>query len=536
MKIHSHTRSIADKCHDIWISPDRFTKNPDIVQTREGRLLLVYSDNDQHWSQERQILTILASDDEGRNWYKLSVVDSADLRKGDERLVTPRLSCLSDGRLVVLVDHDDYGHFHEDQTFGNDLYWSHDGGKTWSLPQRAEIPGFEPDRVMELPDGRLAVVSHVERAKSLEFAVVISTSNDRGKTWAEFATVAHDGYHRFCEGALVIMDSEWAVVMRENHCSGLPSFVSFSRDGGRNWTLPQMCPFHFHRPYAKQLPDGRVMVTGRNVLGGVGTYAWTGNLRAEAGYYEIGGPMGQHRARFEDGVFVMENGADVDCRYTLLPPEGPKSEIIFEAELKVEGVDDTPVAAFAINGLRSLNGQRDAIVLIAPNAISLNNPMDRAKQVDMRQYRKIKLHLRGGWLTIAVDGKVIIQQSICWEGPFYNEFYSPVLNGRTQFGQYEKEGRSFWKSVRCKHINPTLPDYDFYWNAADGKHPDDYQRRRLTLIHPNQHPWDGVWPDHGYSSWLILKDGSIYFVDYTNRGDKPGKSHLVGARFRPEEV
>ena len=65
-KLHSHTRSIADKCCDIWKSPGRFTKNPDIAITKQGRLLLVYSDNDRHWSQEMQILTILASDDEGR--------------------------------------------------------------------------------------------------------------------------------------------------------------------------------------------------------------------------------------------------------------------------------------------------------------------------------------------------------------------------------------------------------------------------------------------------------------------------------------
>jgi len=90
MKTHVHTRSVAHKVYDVWRSPDRFTKNPDIVQTLEGRLLLVYSDNDLHWSQTTQILTILASDDRGKTWYKFSEVDRADLQKGDERLVTPR--------------------------------------------------------------------------------------------------------------------------------------------------------------------------------------------------------------------------------------------------------------------------------------------------------------------------------------------------------------------------------------------------------------------------------------------------------------
>jgi len=536
MKLHSHTKSIADKCHDIWISPDRFTKNPDIVQTKEGRLLLVYSDNDQHWSQENQILTILASDDLGKTWFKLSEVDRADLSKGDERLVTPRLSYLSDGRLVVLIDHDDYGHFHEEQSFGNWLFWSEDGGKTWGPHQTNEIPGFEPDRVVELPDRSLAVVSHVMRGKSMEIAVVITISRDRGKTWKEFATVAHDGYHRFCEGSLVLMKDEWAVLMRENHCSGLPGFVSFSRDQGRNWTIPQMLPFHFHRPYGKQLPDGRVMATGRNLLGGVGTYAWAGNLRAEAGYYEIGGPMAEYSACFKDGVFVIENGPELDCRYSLLPPESNKSEVIFEADLKVEGPDDKAVAFLSLCGF-SLYNQTGAVLHIAPNWIMLNErSMDFAKKIDMRQYHRIKMHCRRGLLTIEADGKVLISQSVFHEGQAYSDWYSAKPGGRMQFGQLGDEGKSFWKMAHCRTENPTFPDYDFFWKAEDGKYPDAYQRERLTLIHANVHPRVKAWPDHGYSSWVILDDGSVVFVDYTNCGDKPNKSHLVSARFRPEEI
>jgi hypothetical protein len=531
MNLHSHTRSIADKCHDIWISPDRFTKNPDIVQTKEGRLLLVYSDNDQHWSQVNQVLTILASDDQGQKWYKLSEVDRANLAEGDERLVTPRLSYLSDGRLAVLVDHDDYGHFHEEQSFGNWLYWSEDGGKTWSPPQKNEIPGFEPDRIIELPDGRLSVVSHVMRSKSMEFAVVFTVSEDRGKTWKEYATVAHDGYHRFCEGALVLLDTEWAVLMRENHCAGFPNYVSFSRDRGRNWSAPLMLPFHFHRPYGKQLPDGNVIVTGRNLLGGVGTYAWKGKLRAEAGYYEIGGPMAEYSASFKDGAFVIENGPELDGRYTLLPPENNKSEVIFEAELKVEGPDDKTVAFLSLMGIAN-----ETVIHVAPNWIMLNNRgADNAKKIDMRKYRHIRIHSRRGLLTVSVDGELLINQCFYHETVPYGDFYSPVPGKRTQFGQLGDEGKSFWKSVHCREINPTYPDYDFYWNAADGKYPDAYQRERLTLIHANVHP-KIKGPDHGYSSWLLLDDGSIYFVDYTNCGDKPSKSHLVGARFRPEDV
>ena len=76
-----HTRSVAHKVFDIWRSPGRFTKNPDIVALPSGRYLLVYSDVDAHWSLEDQILVILASDDGGETWFKHCEIDRADIRK-----------------------------------------------------------------------------------------------------------------------------------------------------------------------------------------------------------------------------------------------------------------------------------------------------------------------------------------------------------------------------------------------------------------------------------------------------------------------
>ena len=91
------------------------------------------------------------------------------------------------------------------------------------------------------------------RDESQEFAEGLSCSDDDGATWYEEATVASDGYHRFCEGALVVLDrgETFACVMRENHSAGIPCFVAFSSDKGRNWGPPQMLPFAIHRPYAK---------------------------------------------------------------------------------------------------------------------------------------------------------------------------------------------------------------------------------------------------------------------------------------------
>ena len=330
--MHIHTRSVCHKVFEVWRSPGRFTKNPDLVQLPSGRLLFVYSDTDAHWAQDSQILTLVASDDEGKSWYKFKEVARAEQPR-DERLVTPRLSLLNDGRLVVLCDHDDFTHFHEDQTSGNWAWWSEDGGETWSEHQVTGILGFEPDRVIDLPDGTLGVASHIVLGESQEFADILTVSEDGGKTWERRSIIAHDGYHRFCEGAIVLLHGgrKLACVLRENHSAGIPSFVTFSDDCGHTWSPPQWCPFATHRPYAKQLKDGRVLVTGRNVNGGLGNYGWVGDLEGEAGVYAIGGPRRKFRADLADGVLAIEGAPEHECRYTLLPPESSRSEVEFEA-------------------------------------------------------------------------------------------------------------------------------------------------------------------------------------------------------------
>lgn len=193
-----------------------------------------------------QHLITLVSDDQGLTWRRHRTVDSHDLRKGEERLVAPRLSRLNDGRLVVLIDQDDWGHFHEDQPPGIMIYWSHDQGDTWTRAETlAGVKGFEPDRVLDLLDGSLAFAAHVMRGETQEFADVLYASTDGGKTWAERGTIAHDGFFRYCEGAVVVLDGgkELACVLRENHSAGNPSFVSFSQDHGRTWSPTKMLRF-----------------------------------------------------------------------------------------------------------------------------------------------------------------------------------------------------------------------------------------------------------------------------------------------------
>ena len=535
--MHLHPRSITDKIFEIWRSPGRFTKNPDIIALPAGRLMLIYADTDAHWSQENQILTLLASDDGGQTWFKHREIDRADLRQGDERLVTPRLSRLNDDRLVVIIDHDDHGHFHEDQPPGNWLYWSEDDGDTWHGPDKPDIMGFEPDRILNLPDGRLGVGTHVMRGETQEFAEILSCSDDGGQNWYEAATIAYDGYHRFCEGAIIILDEgkELACVMRENHHAGIPSFVSFSQDSGRTWSSPQMCPFALDRPYGKQLPDGRVLVTGRHMNGPLGTYGWCGDLKAEAGSYQIGGPRRKFAAHLSAAhlsseALTIDNLPGHEGRYCLLPPESARSEVVMEATLKVEGRPGQAAAFMAIS-------QIGVVLQIAVDGLWTRRGAEFRYPVDMSGYHTVRLHHRRGLLQVQVDGETVINQCVFREN---QRLGTPQRSGElswyTHFGQpAESGGRSHWQQVSYSAKNATLDDFAWSWQAAGGEYPDSYQRQRMIQIHSN-HPDQPPNPDHGYSSWVILADGRIMFVDYTNYGDPAGSSHLVGAFIDMEDL
>lgn len=82
--------------------------------------------------------------------------------------------------------------------------------------------------------------------------------------------------------------------------------------------------------------------------------------------------------------------------------------------------------------------------------------------------------------------------------------------------------------------NATKPAIHWRWEPSKGL-PDAYQRARLIQLHGNAVRADG-WPDNGYSSHLTLPDGRILVVDYTNLGDPPHKSHLVGVILDPAEL
>ena len=510
---------------EVWRIVGRFTKNPDLVRFPSGKMMLVFCDVEKHWPEEISRITTLESLDQGETWGRPRVVAEADKRKEEEPWVTPRLSLLRDGRLVILCDHDGSAHYHEDQPPGNWIWFSSDEGRSWSEPRLIPLPGIEPDRVLELKDGTLITGATVVQRDTQKEAMVMMRSTDGGLTWSDLSIVAKDKVQNYTEGAfLVLSNGLLACVMRNENHNGYPSFVTFSTDQGRSWSSTRPLPFSGDRPYAKELSEGRVLITYRNRCGNRGTHGWIGDL-TRAGY-RIGATHYGDRVTLESNALHLRPTPGAVTRYLLLPPDSYRSDVVMEATLRVNGPPDQSVAAMEVSRL-------GIGVRVCSNSVWLYDErrgdsrpfIEHVHPVDMRTFHHIRLQVGKGLVSVQLDGKTVIERIILDEMPLRETWFGRIGEG---------EGEIWWRSLTYFVRNPGQPDHLWTWWAKLGHHPDQYQIDHMLELHPNP-PSKDHQPDNGYSSWVELPDGRIIMVDYTNRGDPAPTAHLYGVYFSPDD-
>lgn len=265
--IYRYVVSRDDTRHMTW---------PDLALTPSGRLVCVFTmeDRDEETRAKTTQVMITISDDRGHTWSEpRAVTQSLTARSQWERSWgCPRLTSLSDGRLVVIVDCrqslGSAGSF-----TGKDENWicfSPDNGETWQEPYKTSVDGVQPDRIVEVKSGahagRWLTVSHVLQGGNRQRRRIQCSwiSENRGVSWIGPFAMVDDPNLNLSEGCLLVLpDGEIVCFLHDesgNSQKGL--YRTVSRNGGMGWGDVASFPLLGCRhPSLGILRSGRVLIT-----------------------------------------------------------------------------------------------------------------------------------------------------------------------------------------------------------------------------------------------------------------------------------
>jgi sialidase-1 len=255
---------------------------PDVALTRHGKLVCVFAECKHHRDRSYTCVMVAESTDRGRTWTPKRRL--TEPTSGLPFWNCPRIASLRDGRLAVLVDRigtDERSS--EFEKLENVLFFSDDGGDTWSGPVETPARGIVPDRLSELDSGRWLLSCHVRDPELDVLTQRLWFSDDRGTTWSDPVSVARADGLNLCEASILPLGKGVLVAfLRENSGEGWDCYKTVSLDHGRTWGDPTRFPLPgCHRPVAGLLRSGRVLITYRFMQGGKGWLgSWTQNFFA----------------------------------------------------------------------------------------------------------------------------------------------------------------------------------------------------------------------------------------------------------------
>ncbi len=136
MAIQTFTISRDDRIYEAW---------PDVVLTKKGKLICVFSECAHHKDRSYTRLVLSESTDRGRTWS-----DKRPLTAGTNGMPywnCARISRLQDGRLVIVADKI----AGKGETNARNYLWFGDeDGQSWEGPIETAATGIVPDKLCEL--------------------------------------------------------------------------------------------------------------------------------------------------------------------------------------------------------------------------------------------------------------------------------------------------------------------------------------------------------------------------------------------------
>jgi sialidase-1 len=248
---------------------------PDVALMASGKLVCVFLECSHHADRSYTRIVLTESVDRGRTWSPKRA-----LTEPTNGLPIfwdcPRITCLRDGRLVIVVDK----LFALEKTARpedcrNYLFFSEDEGATWSEPMETPALGIVPDRLLELETGRWILSCHFMDREFGFLTQRLWYSDDQGSRWNGPVIVARQEGLHLCEASILPVGDALVAFLRENSGLGWDCYKTISMDWGETWGEVAQFPLPgCHRPVAGWLQEGKILISYRFMQGGKDWIGW----------------------------------------------------------------------------------------------------------------------------------------------------------------------------------------------------------------------------------------------------------------------
>jgi hypothetical protein len=525
----------------------------------EGELICTYRRTDEHIASISDIWCC-RSRDGGRTWTGHQLISSSSFDQDQACWIAPQLGKSRQGRLLLLSDRGrklskfDWPMLSQWQEpprgMSNHLWISDDRGMSWSAPRQIDAWGGEPSYIIELSDGSLLYTrtnskpTNAKKKPSLPwgpnyYRSTAVFSRDAGQTWDETHPIFDDPLVGDCEvGIAEFAPQQILAISRIGDAGGRfgqPSRRAISRDGGRTWSKPELFPVYAHRPIVGKLASGRMFMSYRNAWGTPGTCVFAFDAAEQFRFQPNSCLWDESVCRLERNQLTLATteGNFGCCEFTLYPVEDDDSQVIFEAEVRVDSAGPESCLIGAGAYFRLLPDRLEVAdrpsegCPLQPDRFHKIRIVNHGPRVEVfvNQQRKLDLPTRDIHTRFVRFGnRVATRRPGNAEGQ-RNDTRRPLVAPLYR----DNAGVSHWRHIRVQVRNRRDHSIDWSWTPRQG-YPDQFRRDRVLLLEPNGSFSLG---NSGYSAWAQLPNGEIVVVDYTS--SHPPKPHpiLRGYRLDP---